>query len=57
MCSPEYTVEDIVKAFERLVKEEKLPEILKTYLHEAWKEIEGMESCTDYSILTIELPF
>lgn len=57
MCSPEYTVEDIVKAFERLVKEGKLPEILKTYLHEAWKEIEGMESCTDYSILTIELPF
>ena len=51
MYSPEYAIRDMVKAFELLAKEGKLPEDVNDYLHEAWKEIEGMESCTDYLIV------
>lgn len=57
MYSPEYAIRDMVEVFERLAKEGKLPEDVNDYLHEAWKEIEGMESCTDYGVLRGALPF
>ena len=57
MYSPEYAISDMVEEFERLAKEGKLPEDVNTYLHEAWKEIEGMESCTDYGVPRGALPF
>ena len=57
MYSPEYAIRDMVEAFELLAKEGKLPEDVNAYLHEAWKEIEGMESCTDYGVPRGALPF
>lgn len=57
MYSPEYAIRDMVEAFELLAKEGKLPENVNAYLHEAWKEIEGMESCTDYGVPRGDLPF
>ena len=57
MYSPEYAVSDMIEAFERLAKEGKLPKEVNVYLHEAWKEIEKMESCTDYGIPRRGLPF
>ena len=57
MYSPEYAIRDMVEAFELLAKEGKLPENVNAYLHEAWKEIEGMESCTDYGVPRGALPF
>ena len=57
MYSPEYAIRDMVEEFERLAKEGKLPEDVNAYLHEAWKEIEGMESCTDYGVPRGALPF
>ena len=57
MYSPEYAVSDMIEVFERLAKERKLPEEVNTYLHEAWKEIEGMESCVGYGIPRRGLPF
>lgn len=57
MYSPEYAVSDMVEVFERLAKEGKLPEYVNTYLHEAWKEIEEMESCVGYGIPRRGLPF
>lgn len=55
--SPEYAIRDMVEEFERLAKEGKLPKDVNAYLHEAWKEIEGMESCTDYGVPRGALPF
>lgn len=55
--SPEYTLDAIIKLFEEVVKEGKLPKDVNTYLHEAWKEISDMESCKDYGIPSSELPF
>lgn len=57
MYSPEYAIRDIVEVFERLAKEGRLPEDVNAYLHEAWKEIEEMESCTDYGVPRGALPF
>ena len=57
MYSPEYAIRDLTEVFEQLAKEGKLPEDVNTYLHEAWKEIEGMESCTDYGVPSGALPF
>ena len=57
MYSPEYAIRDMVEEFEKLAKEGKLPEDVNVYLHEAWKEIEGMESCTDYGVPRGALPF
>ena len=57
MYNPEYAIEDLIEKFRKLVKQGKLPESVKTYLHEAWKEIEEMESCADYGIPRRELPF
>ena len=57
MYSPEYAIRDMVEEFEKLAKEGKLPEGVNAYLHEAWKEIEGMESCTDYGVPRGALPF
>ena len=57
MYTPEYAVSDMIEVFERLAKERKLPEEVNTYLHEAWKEIEGMESCVGYGIPRRGLPF
>ena len=57
MYTPEYAVSDMIEVFERLAKERKLPEEVNTYLHEAWKEIEEMESCVGYGIPRRELPF
>ena len=55
--SPEYALDAIIKLFEELVKEGKMPKDVNTYLHEAWKEISDMESCKDYGIPSSELPF
>lgn len=57
MYSPEYAIRDLTEEFEKLEKEGKLPEDVNVYLHEAWKEIEGMESCTDYGVPRGALPF
>ena len=57
MYSPEYAIRDLTEEFEKLAKEEKLPKDVNDYLHEAWKEIEGMESCTDYGVPRGALPF
>ena len=57
MYSPEYAIRDLTEEFEKLAKEGKLPEDVNVYLHEAWKEIEGMESCTDYGVPRGALPF
>ena len=50
MYSPEYAIEDMVKWFGRLKRERKLPKVVDKYLHEAWKVIAEMESCTDYGL-------
>ena len=57
MYTPEYAVSDMIELFGRLAKERKLPKEVNTYLHEAWKEIEGMESCVGYGIPRRGLPF
>ena len=57
MYSPEYAISDMIEVFEKLAKEGKLPEEVNTYLHEAWKEIEEMESCVGYGIPRRGLPF
>lgn len=57
MYSPEYAINDLTEEFEKLAKEGKLPVDVNVYLHEAWKEIEGMESCTDYGVPRGTLPF
>lgn len=57
MYSPEYAIEDLIEELKKLATQGKLPESVKTSLHEAWKEIEEMESCTDYGVPRRELPF
>lgn len=57
MYSPEYAIEDLIGEFKKLVTQGKLPKSVNTYLHEAWKEIEEMESCTDYGVPRGALPF
>ena len=57
MYTPEYAVSDMIELFGRLAKERKLPKEVNTYLHEAWKEIEEMESCVGYGIPRRGLPF
>lgn len=57
MYDPEYAVDDMVERFEVLAKEGKLPKEVNSYLHEAWKEIEEMESCKGYGIPRKGLPF
>lgn len=57
MYSPEYAIEDLIEELKKLATQGKLPKSVKTYLHEAWKEIEEMESCTDYGVPRRELPF
>lgn len=57
MYSPEYAIEDLIEKLKKLATQGKLPESVETYLHEAWKEIEEMESCTDYGVPRRELPF
>lgn len=57
MYSPEYAIEDLVEAFEKLAKEGRLPEEVNRYIHEAWKEIEETECCRDYGVPRGALPF
>ena len=57
MYSPEYAIEDLVETFEKLAKEGRLPEEVSRYIHEAWKEIEETECCTDYGVPRESLPF
>ena len=57
MYSPEYAIEDLVETFEKLAKEGRLPEEVNRYIHEAWKEIEETECCTDYGVPRGTLPF
>ena len=57
MYNPEYAIEDLIEELKKLATQGKLPESVKTYLHEAWKEIEEIESCTDYGVSRRELPF
>ena len=57
MYSPEYAIGDLVETFEKLAKEGRLPEEVNRYIHEAWKEIEETECCTDYGVPRGTLPF
>lgn len=57
MYSPEYAIEDLVEAFEKLAKEGRLSEEVNRYIHEAWKEIEETECCRDYGVPRGTLPF
>lgn len=57
MYSPEYAIEDLIETFEKLAKEGRLPEEVNRYIHEAWKEIEETECCTDYGVPRGTLPF
>lgn len=57
MYSPEYAIEDLIEELKKLATQGKLPESVKTSFHEAWKEIEEMESCIDYGVPRRELPF
>ena len=57
MYSPEYAIEDLVETFEKLAKEGRLPEEVNRYIHEAWREIEETECCTDYGMPRGALPF
>ena len=57
LYSPEYAIEDMVKWFGKLKRENKLPKEVDRYLHEAWKEIAATECCTDYGLPRQELPF
>lgn len=57
MYSPEYAIGDLVETFEKLAKEGRLPEEVNRYIHEAWKEIEETECCTDYGMPRESLPF
>ena len=57
MYSPEYAIEDLVEAFEKLAKEGRLPEEVSWYIHEAWREIEETECCADYGVPRGALPF
>lgn len=57
MYSPEYAIEDLVEAFEKLAKEGRLPEEVNRYIHEAWREIEETECCADYGVPRGALPF
>ena len=57
LYSPEYAIEDLIESFEKLAKEGRLPEEVNRYIHEAWKEIEETECCTDYGVPRGALPF
>ena len=57
MYNPEYAIEYLIEEFYKLAKQGKLPEAVNTDLHEVWKEIEEMESCTDYGVPRRELSF
>lgn len=57
MYSPEYAIEDLIETFGKLVKEGRLSEEVNRYIHEAWKEIEETECCTDYGVPRGTLPF
>lgn len=57
MYSPEYAIEDLIETFGKLAKEGRLPEEVNRYIHEAWKEIEETECCTDYGVPRGTLPF
>ena len=57
MYNSEYAIENLIEEFCKLAKRGKSSETVNTYLHEAWKEIEDMESCTDYGVSRKELPF
>ncbi len=50
MYSPEYAINDLMELFERLAKEGKLPDNVREYLLEAWKEIEDTECCKDHGL-------
>ncbi len=51
MYSPEYAIDNLTRLFERLAKEEALPEDVRAYLRTAWKEIENTECCQEYGLL------
>lgn len=57
MYSPEYAIGDLIRVFEKLAKEGRLPEEVNRYIHEAWKEIEETECCTGYGLPRESLPF
>ena len=50
MYSPEYAIDDLVRLFGKLAKEGTLPEDVRAYLREAWKEIENTECCQEYGL-------
>lgn len=50
MYSPEYAINDILRTFKKLDEEHKLPEDVKDYLLQAWKEIEDTECYRDYGM-------
>ncbi len=57
MYSLEYAIEDLIEKFRTLATQGKLPELVNTYLHVEWEEIDEMESCTDYGVPRRELSF
>ena len=52
LYAPEYTIQDLVDYFNRLISQGKFPEDVKNYLHKRWAEIQTYESCTDYGLLS-----
>lgn len=50
MYSPEYAIDDMIDLFVRLDRSGKLPQETKTYLHQAWQEIEESECYQDYGL-------
>ena len=57
MYSPEYAIRDLTEEIEKLANEGRLPEEVSRYIHEAWREIEETECCTDYGVPRGTLPF
>lgn len=51
LYAPEYTIQDLVDYFNRLITQGKLPEDVMNYLHKRWAEIQTYEACTDYGLL------
>lgn len=52
LYAPEYTIQDFVDYFNRLITQGKLPAEVNDYLHKGWTEIQTYEACTDYGLLS-----
>lgn len=52
LYAPEYTMQDLVEYFQRLIRQGKLPAEVNDYLHKGWAEIQTYEAYTDYGLLS-----